>query len=168
LLLQGEASCNVCISVSARRFARAASPAALVDEILIGAPLLAERIAGDLPLRWSAVAAQPSGWSASDTRSGLFRLGDQGAVAPSLAGDGLAFALTSGLAAAGALLDKGTAAAPQWQRRFSRRARLPLTAGELLRRAAAASFPRSALMAIARHAPPFGALAAASTRIGSI
>jgi flavin-dependent dehydrogenase len=168
LLLQDGGSCNLCLSVARERLTRAGSVAALVGEILSEAPLLGDRIGSDLPSRWEAVAGLPYGWSASDTRPGLFRIGDQGAVIASLVGDGLAIALTSGLASAHAFLGNGPEAAQQWQRRFTRRASRPIAAGELLRRSAASSFARSALMAVARHVPTLGAMLAASTRIAAI
>ena len=165
LLLQEHGSCNICVSVSRDRLARAGSVALLLAEILEEAPLLGERIGGDLQRRWEAVAGLPYGWRASDTPPGLFRIGDQAAVIASLVGDGLGMALTSGVAAARAFLAKGPDAASAWQRRYSNCAGRPVATGELLRRAAAHPLSRAALMALAKHAAPLGVAAANATRI---
>jgi flavin-dependent dehydrogenase len=165
LLLQEQGSCNICLSVSRDRLASAGSVALLVAGILEEAPLLGDRIGGDLPRHWEAVAGLPYGWRASDTPSGLFRIGDQAAVIASLVGDGLGMALTSGVSAARAFLATGPDAAPEWQRRYANRAGRPVATGELLRRAAAHPLSRAALMALARHAAPLGVAAANATRI---
>ena len=59
----------------------------------------AARARGARP-RWSAVSGVPYGWRAGATVDGVYRVGDQAAVIASLAGDGIAIALESGLAAA--------------------------------------------------------------------
>jgi len=69
---------------------------------------------GSIPLlpRPLAVAGIPYGYQARPTSpDGLFRLGDQAAVIPSLTGDGMAIALHSGQAAAGAWLERAGSAA---------------------------------------------------------
>lgn len=165
LLLQEDGSCNLCLSVSAARMARAGNPQALVSTILAEAPLLAERIASDLPETWQSIAGVPYGWSTQETPLGVFRVGDQSGVIASLAGDGLGLALASGLSAASAFLSDGPAVAPGWQRRFRRSIRLPLGLSELLRVAAGRSLPRKALMALAGHVPWIGSLAARLTRV---
>jgi hypothetical protein len=92
-------------------------------------------------------------------------LGDQGAVIASLAGDGIAIALVSGIDAAAALAGGGSAQA--WQRSFSRRAARPIAIAEGLRWAAEHRRPRAAMMRLLRAAPRLPALAARLTRIGS-
>ncbi|MFL5283956.1 MAG: NAD(P)/FAD-dependent oxidoreductase, partial [Rhodopila sp.] len=69
---------------------------------------------GAIPLlpRPLAVAGIPYGYQARPASpDGLFRLGDQAAVIPSLTGDGMAIALHSGQAAAGAWLERAGSAA---------------------------------------------------------
>jgi flavin-dependent dehydrogenase len=60
-----------------------------------------------------AVAGIPYGFQAAPPPNGLFRLGDQAAVIPSLTGDGMAIATHSGRAAAEAWLVGATSAAYQ-------------------------------------------------------
>lgn len=72
-------------------------------------PHLGHRLAGAMPLsdRPIAVAGVPYGHMHTPTPDApprLFRLGDQAAVIPSLAGDGVAIALASGALAAGSIL----------------------------------------------------------------
>ena len=106
----------------------------------------------------------PYGWRTGATLPGLFRLGDQAAVIASLAGDGIAIALTSGLSAAAAI-GRGEAA-PAWQSRFAMRARRRSTIAEGLRWAAERRRPRSALMSVLGRLPGLPGLAASLTRIG--
>jgi flavin-dependent dehydrogenase len=71
-------------------------------------------LAGTRPLlpRPLAVAGIPYGYQAGAGRSdGLFRLGDQAAVIPSLTGDGMAIALLTGKIAAETWLDSGDSTA---------------------------------------------------------
>jgi flavin-dependent dehydrogenase len=71
-------------------------------------PHIARRLAGSRPLltRPIAVAGIPYGYlHRAIDRPGLFRLGDQAGVIPSLSGDGVAIALYSGMLAASAWLE---------------------------------------------------------------
>ena len=167
LLLQEDGSCNLCLSVTGRRLAKGGNTRVLVSDLLAEAPLLGERIGRDRPVNWQAVAGVPYGWSTSDTRMGVFRLGDQAGVIASIAGDGLGLALASGLSAAHSLLTKGPMAAISWQARFRRSIRRPLALAELLRRAAGQPTSRRLMMALIEQAPTIAALAASSTRIAS-
>jgi len=94
-------------------------PAAL--EWLLGAcPHLARRLAGSVSLlaRPVAVAGIPYGFLHRGGEGGVFRLGDQAGVIPSLAGDGVAIALLSGRLAAEAWLGgEGSAAGYHWRLR---------------------------------------------------
>jgi flavin-dependent dehydrogenase len=128
-------------------------------------PILAERIGPDLPDEIVAIAGVPYGWRTRATLPGVFRIGDQGAVIASLAGDGIAMALTSGISAAEALLARGPDAAETWQAAFAHRSSRPLAVAELLRRSAERPLPRSTLMALLRLAPGLTAPAALLTRI---
>ncbi len=165
LLMQEDGTANLAISAARARLADAGGAHALVAEIEREAPALADRIAGYRPDTWTAVAGVPYGWRTADTQPGIFRLGDQSAVISSLAGDGVAIALRSGIAAGRALLKHGPAGAQIYQRAFSARAARPLAVAETLRWAAERAGPRAALMRLARL-PGIARLAARLTRIG--
>jgi flavin-dependent dehydrogenase len=164
LLLQEDGKANLCLSVSRARFKRAGGIGALIDGLAAELPRLGDRLAGAVGHEWAAVAGVPYGWRARRTSDGLYRLGDQAAVIASLAGDGIAIALESGLAAAEALVSGAGAAS--YQRALSRRTAGPLAFGEALRWAAERRTPRSALMGLFGGAPGLAPLAARLTRIG--
>jgi flavin-dependent dehydrogenase len=144
LLTQEDGSTNLCLTVTR---ARMAEPESLLAALVEEAPLLGERIGADLPARWEAVAGVPYGWRAGTTAPGCYRLGDQAAVIASLAGDGIAIALASGAAAAHCCLAGEGAAA--YQRNFARRAARPIAIAEALRKFAAKSGRRRAMMGLA-------------------
>lgn len=165
LLLQEDGTANLAISAARARLGDAGGADALVAEIESEAPALATRIAGRRPPEWTAIAGVPYGWRTGDTAPGIFRLGDQAAVISSLAGDGVAIGLRSGIAAAEAFIEHGPAGAEIYQRAFAARARRPLAAAEALRFAAERTVPRAALMRAAT-VPGLARLAARLTRIG--
>ncbi|MBC2776264.1 NAD(P)/FAD-dependent oxidoreductase [Parasphingopyxis marina] len=138
LLLQEDGTANLCMAVRRERLAEAGSdPGAMLDRLAAETPSLAERLgrAGDL-VAHDAVGLVPYGWCARQGEAGLFRIGDQAAVIPSLAGEGIGIAIASGILAARAYAQGGPAAAPAYQRAFARRARRPLAvAGRLMRMA---------------------------------
>ena len=153
LLLQEDGSVNLCLAISRARLAAAGKPEALIGELLAESPLLADRLGGDLPSAWEAIAGVPYGWRAGGTRPRLFRLGDQAAVIASLAGDGIAVALASGEAAARAFAAGGRDAATAYQREFARRSARPVAVAEALRRGAERPFTRKAMMGCSRLVP---------------
>jgi flavin-dependent dehydrogenase len=165
LLLQEDGTPNLCLSVSQSRLVAAGTPVALLAQLVRDLPTLAERIGRDLPNDLSAIAGVPYGWRAQATLPGVFRIGDQGAVIASLAGDGIAMALTGGMSAAETLLARGPDAAQAWQAGFARRSRRPLAVAEMLRRGAEHPLARSILMKLLRLAPGLTAPAALVTRI---
>jgi flavin-dependent dehydrogenase len=162
LLLQEDGAANLCLSVAQARMADGRE--ALLAALLREAPLLAERLGGVIPTDWEAIAGVPYGWRARDAVPGLFRIGDQAAVIASLAGDGIAVALTSGAAAAHACLhdDDGAAA---YQRGFAAQAKRPVAIAETLRNMAEAPVRRRLMMGLAGM-PGVAKLAARLTRIG--
>ena len=166
LLLQEDGSANLCLSVSRRRLASAGGGAKLFEEIAGGAPRLGDRVGGARIEDWDAVAGVPYGWRSGATGRGVFRVGDQAAVIASLAGDGIAIALTSGLAAAEAWSAGGPNAADAYQRAFSRRAWRPVAVAERLRRAAERRGSRMPLMRLLGGLPMLIPIAARLTRIG--
>jgi len=161
LLVQEDGAANLCLSVAQGRMAggRDALLAALMQE----APLLAERLGGNSPADWEAIASVPYGWRARTTEPGLFRVGDQAAVIASLAGDGIAVALTSAAAAAHACLHGD--GAPAYQRAFAARARRPIAIAETLRHMAEAPVRRRLMLGMA-GVPGLVKLAARMTRVG--
>ena len=165
ILLQEDGTANLCLSVARSRLARADSPLGLLTELMRSTPLLRDRIGDDLPARFAAIAGVPYGWRARDTAPGVFRLGDQGAVIASLAGDGIAIALASGQHAAAACIAGGPDAAQRWQRAWSDKCRRPIALAETLRRAAETPAWRGAGWLILQLFPGLAAKAASLTRI---
>src|SRR4029077_5296414 len=103
---------NLCLLVTRSRFDRAGrSWATLLAELCREAPPMAERLGGAAALldRPLAISQIPYGFlhrpRPSDAQ-GLFRLGDQVGVIPSLTGDGMAIALHSARVAASFYLAK--------------------------------------------------------------
>lgn len=164
LLLQEDGSANFCLSVSRARLAACGGPDALLAEIVRDSPVLADRLAG--AGAWDAIAGVPYGWRAGGGEAGLFRVGDQAAVIASIAGDGVAIALASGLGAGEAWRRGGAAGADAWQRAFSARARRPVGTAEALRHAAERPGRRRALLGLVGAMPFLLPLAARLTRIG--
>ncbi len=168
LLLLEDGTTNLCLSVSPGRIASAGSAPALLNELMRNAPLLRERVNSDLPGRFSAIAGVPYGWHGAETDPGVFRLGDQGAVIASLAGDGIAIALGSGQGAAAAYISEGPGAAQAWQRAWSDKCQRPLALAEALRRTAESPMLRSAGLLVIRLFPGLAARAASMTRNGAV
>jgi menaquinone-9 beta-reductase len=168
LLLQEDDSANLCMALRKSRFAAAdGDAAALLRQLGDDHPQLGERLAflSEAPLA-DAIAAVPYGWRTDMTEPGLFRLGDQAAVIPSLAGEGMGIAIASGMAAARAYLKSGAAAAPDYQRRFAARTRRPVAvAGMLWHQGERPAMARLAVPLL-RAFPVLAGLAARMTRIG--
>jgi flavin-dependent dehydrogenase len=164
LLLQEDGTANFCLSVSRARLAAAGGPEALVAA---WPPRRRSCRAARrrVPASWEAVAGVPYGWRARSGSPGLFRLGDQAAVIASLAGDGIAIALTSGETAARYYLEDGAGASADYQRTFSARAARPVAVAEALRHAAERRIARSAMMSVMGLAPGLARLSARMTRI---
>ena len=164
LLLQDDGSANLCLSVGSERLSQAGGVPALLAQLMDEAPCFAERLGGKVPLHFDAVAGVPYGWRARRGTAGLFRIGDQGAVTASLAGDGIAIALASGMNAARAFIQGGPQAAVDWQRSFFRQSRAPIGVAEALRHGAASPAMRAVIMAALQWMPRIGTQAAKLTR----
>ena len=134
IVMQEGGRANVCLAVRKSLLARAGGdPAALVEKLAEGNPRFAERLTlFDRSTSIDTIAAVPYGWRAAATSPGVFRLGDQAAVIPSLAGEGMGIALASAADAVHAYLERGSAAAEAYQRRFGRRSRAPVTVASAL------------------------------------
>lgn len=168
LLLQEDGSANLCMALRKSRLAEAGGdPMTLMRQLGDTHPVLGERLAFlTADLSTDAIAAVPYGWRAAATDHGVFRLGDQAAVIPSLAGEGMGIAIASGAMAARAWLDSGAAAAPVYQKQFARRTRRPVaTAGFLWHQAERPVVTRLALPLLNMF-PALAGFAARMTRIG--
>lgn len=165
LAVQEDGSANLCLAAKRSRLREAGTPERLLRAIAAEAPAFADRLGmrgGDGPI--DAVANVPYGWRATDGEPGLFRLGDQAAVIPSLAGEGMGIALASGRSAAQAYLRDGPDGSTRWQRRFAARAARPVRVAGLVRQLAEGRLAGPALPWLAR-APGLIQIIARLTRI---
>lgn len=135
LLLQEGGSANLCLALRRSRLREAGGdPQRLLGLLGDEAPSLAERLDGEtLPETSDAISQVPYGWRMREGRRSLFRIGDQGAVIPSLAGEGIGIALASGEAAAKAYLESGPDAAIGYQENFAKAARRPMAVASALK-----------------------------------
>ena len=109
----------------------------------------------------------PYGFIARQTPPGLFRLGDQAAVIPSLAGEGMGIALASGALAAHHWLQGGAAAAPTYQQTLARAARPPLAVAATARAVAENPLAQPLALMAVRAVPGLADLLLARTRISA-
>lgn len=171
IILQEGGSANICMAVRKSLLGEAGGdPRTLFDRLGETNPALGERLAAASPdATIDTIGAVPYGWIAQDTAPGLFRLGDQAAVIPSLAGEGIAVALASGALAASAWLaakaPDAPAAAPLYQRDFARTARRPVAMAGVLRHLAERPAGAGLVARLARHAPVLVGMVARLTRI---
>lgn len=165
LALHEDGSADLCLAVRKSRLGEAGDPRRLLDAIGHEVPALGDRLAWLVrDATVDAIGAVPYGWRATETMEGVYRLGDQCGVMPSLAGEGMGIALASGMAAAEAVLS-GTDA-PDYQHAFARRTWQPIAiAGAIL---SAAEHPLAApmLVKLMRLAPGLATLLARATRVG--
>ena len=128
VVLQEDGSANICLAVRKSLIGEArADPTELLARLAAAYPHFALRLEpGWREARIDTIGSVPYGWSAQATDPGVFRLGDQAAVIPSLAGEGIDIAVASGIAAAEAWHTGGAAAAPTYQQALYTRVRGPL------------------------------------------
>ena len=161
----------LCLMVSARRFRRAgASWDGLFESFTGSAPHLARRLRGATPSldRPLAIAAIPYGYlhrTSRDAPPNLFRLGDQACVIPSLAGDGVAIALTSGTLAARTWLQRESAAVYDRLLQYSIHRQLRLAS--LVHAGCTAPALQPIVAALARCGPGIMRVVAGATRIAT-
>ncbi|SOB80358.1 Dehydrogenase (flavoprotein) [Sphingomonas guangdongensis] len=164
LVRQEDGSANLCLAVRRSRLQAAGSPALLLRELARDHPALGERmesLTGAAAI--DAVANVPYGWRATASVPGVYRIGDQAGVIPSLAGEGMGIALASGMAAAQAVLAGEPPA--RFQPAFARRLRRPVGVAALLWRVA--ERPGGArVMSLLAGSATLTDLAARLTRIG--
>lgn len=127
LVRQEDGSLNLCLAVHKSRFAEAGSrPDRLIDQWGGENSRLGERLASASPVApIDAIASVPYGWRATHGTDGLWRLGDQAACIPSLAGEGMGIALASAESAVAAW--RRGEGAMAWQQCFSDRLAGPMT-----------------------------------------
>jgi flavin-dependent dehydrogenase len=154
---------NLCLVADLNRLGRPAFPE-LLETIRRGCPVLDRRLRGaEFP--WSrplAISAIPYGHVARAS-DGLWRLGDQAAVIPSFAGDGLGIALHSAHAAAAAWLGGESAAA--FQRRLAAELGPRVKGAALLSRLLVQPWAQGVAASLTRLRPQLLSAAAAWTRI---
>lgn len=159
----------LCIAVRRGSFQAAISGggwANLIASIGQGSRRFAAMLAGARALlpRPLAVAGIPYGYRArSVPPEGLFRLGDQAAVIPSLSGDGIAIALHSGTCAASSWLADETATA--YQQTFARSLTPQMRLAGLLHHVCMSGLTQSAAVGVARVFPVLLREAASRTRL---
>ncbi len=161
---QEDGSVNLCLAVRRSRLRMAGDPAALLRAIGDELPALGDRLGHlDSPII-DAVANVPYGWRTPAGPAGLFRLGDQAGVIPSLAGEGLAIAITSGSDAARAYVRGGAAAAPNWQASFRTALRRPIGLAAIIRGVAERPALATPMVAAVSRAPALLRVMALATR----
>jgi flavin-dependent dehydrogenase len=163
----------VCIAVQRTRFRQAGGDwAGLLALVSAVTPHLNDVLAGATALlpRPLAVAGIPYGLLHAVSRSapsdGLFRLGDQAAVIPSLTGDGIAIALHSGARAAGVWLSGGDS--DSFHLGFARELGAQMRLARVLHRACMSGALQPAAVRVAEWFPFVLRQAARGTRISSV
>jgi len=167
IVLQEDGSANVCLAL--RKSALSAcdnDPRLLLAHIAQDNCALAARFGEDWhSSRIETIGAVPYGFIARETERGLFRLGDQAAVIPSLAGEGIGLALASGVMAAQTWSKGGAGAAIAYQQQFARAAQRPVRTAAIIRRLAESPVNSRLAILAARHMPALFKALARATRI---
>jgi menaquinone-9 beta-reductase len=168
IVLQEDGSANVCLAVRKSLLARGGGDRArLLEDLAEGHSAFARRLGDD----WrrspvETVGAVPYGWIARTTQPGLFRLGDQAAVIPSLAGEGIAIALASGATAARHWLARGAQGALPYQREMASRAARPMRVARAARALAESRLGAGVGLALAGALPGAARWLMLASRIG--
>jgi flavin-dependent dehydrogenase len=154
---------NLCLVADLHRMGRPAFPE-LLETIRRACPRLDRRLRGAEFLwpRPLAISAIPYGFVA-EARDGLWTLGDQAAVIPSFAGDGLGIALHSAHAAAAAYLAGDSA--DDFQRRLAADLGVRVKGAALLSRLIVRPWGQRLAVGATRLRPQLLSAAAAWTRI---
>ncbi|HSG56078.1 MAG TPA: hypothetical protein VLA45_11545, partial [Paracoccaceae bacterium] len=167
IVLQEGGSANLCLAVRKSLLAEhGGDPRDLLARLAARHPQLGARLEpGWEECRIDTIGAVPYGWIAQDTTPGLFRLGDQAAVIPSLAGEGMSIALASGALAARHLLHGGPDRASAFQRQFARLAAAPLRTARLARALAETPALHRPMLGMVARIPGIVAILMDRTRI---
>lgn len=164
LVLQEDGTANLCLAVRKSRLTEAGDPRGLIEAIGREAPALGDRLAWLVAeATIDAIAAVPYGWRTSVTQQGVYRLGDQAGVIPSLAGEGMGIALASGVMA-GEAVAQGRSA-PAFQHGLARQTLRPITLARAVLAAAERPLSAAWLTRLMRTAPGFATLLAKATRV---
>ncbi|HEY0595156.1 NAD(P)/FAD-dependent oxidoreductase [Sphingopyxis sp.] len=167
LVRQEDGSGNLCLAVHKSRLDETSrDPAGLLRMLGEEFPHLGERLAhADWSRAVDAIGHVPYGWRAADTVPGLFRLGDQAGVIPSLAGEGMGLAVASAAAAVAAWRHGGGNAAPGFQRRLAGRMTRPFALANLVWRAGENRRAAGAMTGAASLFPSLVRMISQATRI---
>ena len=167
LVRQEDGSGNLCLAVHKSRLDETGGdPAALLRALGDGLPHLGERLAcADWSRGIDAIGHVPYGWRTGDTAPGLFRLGDQAGVIPSLAGEGMGLALASAEAAVTAWRRAGPGAATGFQKALASRMTRPFALANLVWRAGENRKTAGPMTIMASLSPPLVRMASKATRI---
>jgi menaquinone-9 beta-reductase len=166
VLINERGEANLCMAVRKARLAAAdGDPNRLCEQLAAENPALGDRLAFRSEAHFDAISAVPYGWIAPQTCSGLFRLGDQAAVIPSLAGEGTGIAIASGRDAAHAWETGGAGAAASFQRRFGKAAQRPVGLAMRLWGLSESGLGRAIGLTLLRLAPSLIGQLAGLTRI---
>ena len=164
---QESGSLNVCLALRKSMLAAASNdPRRLLADLADRYSAFAIRLGDEWEeVSIDSIGSVPYGFIARQTAPGLFRLGDQAAVIPSLAGEGNSIAIASGIAAAQAWLDGGAGAAEKYQADFARKAARPVALARIARSLAERPAGSAFAVTAARALPPLARLIMRATRI---
>jgi len=164
LVRQEDGSANLCLAVHKSRLD--GSPEALLRRLGDANPHLGERLAlADWTAAIDAIGHVPYGWRSGVTTPGLFRLGDQAGVIPSLAGEGMGIALASAAAAVTAWRHGAAAAAPAFQQALAARMTRPFALATMAWRIGESRRGGPVLVRAAGLAPPLVRWMTRATRL---
>jgi len=165
LVLQEDGGANLCLAVRRSRFSEEGSrPEALLESLTREAPALSARLDAAAAIGTpQAIANVPYGWRARTGEAGLYRVGDQAGVIPSLAGEGIAIGIASGLAAAKAIAMGQDSL--RFQPQLAARLRRPILLASALWHLAEQPAGAGLLIGATRLAPGLAGLAARFTRL---
>nr|WP_260581560.1 FAD-dependent monooxygenase [Sphingopyxis sp. PET50] len=165
LVRQEDGSANLCLAVHKSRLD--GPPEALLRALGGENPQLGERLAfADWSAAIDAIGHVPYGWRSGVTTPGLFRLGDQAGVIPSLAGEGMGIALASAAAAVAAWRHGGARSAPDYQARLAARMARPFALANMVWRLGERPWTASMVTSCAAAFPWLVRLTSRATRLG--
>ena len=169
LVRQEDGSGNLCLAVHKSRLDQAGGdPAGLLRALGDTLPQLGERLAhADWSQDIDAIGHVPYGWRTGETARGLFRLGDQAGVIPSLAGEGMGLALASADAAVAAWHHGAVDAAPLFQRGLAAAMKRPFALADIVWRLGENRNTAGVVTSLASLFPSLVRMTSQATRIGS-
>ena len=169
LVRQEDGSGNLCLAVHKSRLDQAGGdPVGLLRALGDTLPQLGERLAhADWSQDIDAIGHVPYGWRTGETARGLFRLGDQAGVIPSLAGEGMGLALASADAAVAAWHHGAVDAAPLFQRRLAAAMKRPFALADIVWRLGENRNTAGVVTSLASLFPSLVRMTSQATRIGS-